>query len=320
VTRSLLVLVLAPFVLAACADAPLPPPARAEPGAPPPCSEAATLAQQGDQLTKSDVDGAIDRYARATQLDPTNHGILSKLAAAYRRKEDWEKAAAALARATTLAPRHADYWFQRGYVLEQLARKNAVPWDACKDPFQRCIEADPSFAECYEELGNAFLWTDDEQRALESYHKAVEHDPSNIGYATMLAGLYLDLGYPVEAAQVLTEAKPFVRPDDKLQQRAVYNLHALLARAYQDGQSMPAAVAELEAAKAVAPLEGPESVLILWNLGSAYAALAPPRKAEAIALLKGFVNRACKGAKAASYRSECEMSMALISKLGGALQ
>ncbi len=69
---------------------------------------------------------------------------------------------------------------------------------------------------------------------------------------------------------------------------------------------MPEAVTELEAAKAVAPAEGAESVQILYNLGSTYAKLTPPRSAEAISMLKGFSSRACKGAKAASYKSECE--------------
>ncbi len=53
-------------------------------------------------------------------------------------------------------------------------------------------------------------------------------------------------------------------------------------------------VSELEAAKAVAPTDGPESVQILWSLGSTYATLDPPRKQEAIQMLKGFTTRACK--------------------------
>jgi tetratricopeptide (TPR) repeat protein len=282
--------------------------------------EAVILAQQGDQEVKMNVEGAIAKYDQATKLDPTNHRIFFKLAMAYRKKEDWDKVASTLARAASLAPKFANYWLERGYALEQQARKKTVPWDESKEPFQKCIENDPNFADCYEELGNAFLWTDDEQKALENYNKAVEHDPSNIGYYTMLAGLYLDLGYVKEAEQVLKEAKAFVKPDDKAQQKAAYNLHVLLARVYQERDSMPEAVTELEAAKAVAPVEGPESILILWNLGSTYASMKPPRSADAISMLKGFSTRACKGAKAATYKSECEQTQALVSKLGGTLQ
>jgi tetratricopeptide (TPR) repeat protein len=282
--------------------------------------EAVILAQQGDQEVKLNVEGAINKYDQATKLDPTNHRIFFKLAMAYRKKEDWDKVASTLARAASLAPKFANYWLERGYALEQQARKKTVPWDESKEPFQKCIENDTNYADCYEELGNAFLWTDDEQKALENYNKAVEHDPTNISYFTMLAGLYLDLGYVAQAEQVLKEAKAFVKPDDKTQVKAAYNLHVLLARVYQDKDSMPEAVTELEAAKAVAPAEGPEAILILWNLGSTYASLKPPRSADAISMLKGFNARACKGAKANLYKSECEQSQALVSRLGGTLQ
>jgi tetratricopeptide (TPR) repeat protein len=282
--------------------------------------EAVNLATQGDQEVKVNVEGAINKYDQATKLDPTNHRIFFKLAMAYRKKEEWDKVASTLARATSLAPKYANYWLERGYALEQQARKKTVSWDDTKEPLQKCIENDPNLADCYEELGNAYIWTDDEQKALDNYNKAVEHDPTNIGYYTMLAGLYLDLGYVKEAEQVLREAKAFVKPDDKTQLKAAYNLHVLLARVFQDKDSMPEAVTELEAAKAIAPAEGPEAILILWNLGSTYASLKPPRSADAISMLKGFSGRACKGAKAASYKSECEQTQALISKLGGTLQ
>src|SRR5277367_2579659 len=151
--------------------------------------EAVLKANEGDQSVKLNVEGAINSYDQATKLDPTNHKIFFKLAMAYRKKEDWDKVASTLARATQLAPKYANYWFERGYALEQLARKKTVPWEEAKEPLQKCIENDPNFADCYEELGNVFLWTDDEQKALENYNKAVEHDPNNIGYYTMLAGL-----------------------------------------------------------------------------------------------------------------------------------
>ncbi len=284
--------------------------------------EAAKLAIKGDQEVKLNVEGAINSYDQATKLDPTNHKIFFKLAMAYKKKEDWDKVASTLARATQLAPSYANYWFWRGHALEEQAKKKTVPWEEAKDPFQKCIEKDPNFAECYEELGTAFLWTDDEQKALENYNKAVEHDPKNIDYSTMLAGLYLELGYVKEAEQVLKEAKAFIAPDDKDKDhlKAVYNLHVLLAKVYQERDSIPEEVTELEAAKAIAPADGPESILILWNLGSTYASMKPPKSAEAIAMLKGFSGRACKGAKATMYKSECEQTSALVSKLGGTLQ
>jgi tetratricopeptide (TPR) repeat protein len=282
--------------------------------------EAVNLATKGDQELKLNVDGAINSFDQATRMDPTNHVLFLKLGLAYRKKEDWDKVASTFATAARLAPKYANYWLERGNALSHQAAKKTVPWEEAKEPLQKCIEADPNYAECYELLGTAFLWTDDEQKALENYNKAVEHDPTKIGYYTMLAGLYLDLGFTKEAEQTLKEAKAFVKPDDKAQLKDVYNVHMLLAKVYQDRGSQPEQVVELEAAKAVAPGEGPESVTILYALGSTYAVLTPPRSAEAIAMLKGFSSRACKGAKAATYKSECEQSQALVSKLGGTLQ
>lgn len=282
--------------------------------------EAVIMANKGDQEVKLNVDGAINSYDQATRLDPTNHKIFFKLGMAYRKKEDWDKVASTMARATSLAPKFANYWFERGYALEQQARKKTVPWEESKEPFQKCIENDPNYADCYEELGNVFLWTDDEQKALENYNKAVEHDPANITYYNNLADLYIRLGYIKEAEQILKEAKAFMKPDNKEQAKAVFGTNVLLAKIYLEKDSFPEAVASLEAAKTSAPSEGPESITILYMLGSTYAKLKPPRSAEAISMLKGFSSRACKGAKAATYKTECETSQTLVTSLGGTLQ
>src|SRR5512144_1555175 len=74
--------------------------------------EAVLLAQKGDQEVKLNVDGAINSFDQATKLDPTNHRILFKLAMAYKKKEDWDKVASTLARATQLAPKFANYWLE----------------------------------------------------------------------------------------------------------------------------------------------------------------------------------------------------------------
>jgi hypothetical protein len=56
-------------------------------------------------------------------------------------------------------------------------------------------------------------------------------------------------------------------------------------------------------------------------LGSTYAVLNPPRKTEAIQLLKGFSTRACRGAGATGkYKDQCEASQSLVAKLGGTMQ
>ena len=79
--------------------------------------------QRRRQGERPDIDSAISKYEQATQLDPTNHRILWKLATAYQKKEDWDKVAATCAKAESVAPTHADYYFLHGYALEQQAIK-----------------------------------------------------------------------------------------------------------------------------------------------------------------------------------------------------
>jgi tetratricopeptide (TPR) repeat protein len=275
--------------------------------------EAVILANQADKEVQVNPDGAANKYDQATKLDPTNHRIFYKLAMAYKKKEEWDKVASTLSRATQLAPKFANYWFERGYALEQQAKKKTVSYEEAKEPYIKCIESDPNFADCYEQLGIVYLWTDDEQKALENYTKAIEHNPNEIRYYAALADLYIRLGYMKEAEAVLKEAKSFAKPGDKM----LFGIHNLLAKVYQDRGSLPEMVTELEAAKGVAGSEGAEAVQILFSLGSTYAQLTPPRTQEAVQMLKAFSTRACKGSKASTYKTECEQSQTLISRLGG---
>jgi tetratricopeptide (TPR) repeat protein len=281
--------------------------------------EAVKLSNEGDKAVKVDVEGAISKYEQATKLDPTNHAIFYKLALAYEKKEDWDKVASTLSRATQVAPKFANYWFKRGYALEKQAQKKTVSYDEPKEPYQKCIENDPNYSDCYYQLGHVFLWTDDEQKALENYTKAIEHNPNEIRYYPALADLYINNGLVKEAEAVLKEAKSFAKPQTG-GDKDLFDVHTLLAKVYQERNSMPEMVTELEAAKAIAPAEGPESVEILWSLGSTYAKLEPPKKQEAIQMLKGFSARACKGTKAASFKTECETAQTLVVKLGGTMQ
>jgi tetratricopeptide (TPR) repeat protein len=277
--------------------------------------EAVILANAADKEVQLNPEGASQKYEQATKLDPNNHAIFNKLGQAYKKKEEWDKMASAYSRATQIAPKFASYWFWRGWALEQQARKKTIQWEEPKEPYQKCIEADPNFADCYSQLGTVMLYTDDEQKALENFTKAIEHDPSKLTYFAQLADLYIRLGYLNEAEQVLKEAKNFAKPGDK----DLFDIHVLLAQVYQDRGSTSEMVAELEAAKSSVPPDSPEGVQMLYNLGAAYAATGQ-KKQEAIQMLKGFTARACKSAQATKYKTECEAAQASISRLGGTSQ
>jgi len=274
--------------------------------------EAVNLANEADQQKKVDVEGAIAKYEQAVQLDPTNHRIMFKLATAYKKKEVWEKVASTLARATQVSPKFATYWYERGYALVQVAEKakSRSAWEEAKDPLLKCIEADPNYAECYHELGTVMLFLDSEQDALDNFTKAVQHRPS-IGYFyPPLADLYQRLDYWDQAEGVLKGGIDVVKDDDK----AKVVMYQMLAPVYQQKNNMDAMIQTLEAANKLGGAEHPE---ILFNLGSSYAKLNPPKKTQALQMLKNFFARACKSGKSEKYKEQCEQTNALIAQLGG---
>lgn len=290
--------------------------------------DAILLANEADKSVKVDPESAIQKYDEATKLDPNNHAIWNKLAQAYRAREKWPEMAEALSRASKAEEQvhgkatFANYYAQRGYALEMQAKKKSISYEEAKEPYLKCIAIDANYADCYHQLGNVYLWTDDEQKALENYSKAIEHDPTPMKYYFPLAQLYLSLGYTKEADQVLKEAKGFANagttdPDEK---KTLANIHVLAAQVAQDMGNSAEQVKELEAAKAIAPSDSPEAVTILYSLGSTYASLEPPRKQEAIEMLKGFSQRACKSQKKTNYAVQCETARTMVTSLGGTLQ
>lgn len=275
--------------------------------------EAVNLANEGTVLKKQGAyDAAIDKYEAASQLDPTNHEIMYMLATTYRKKEEWEKVASTLARATQVAPDHATYFYERGYALVQVANKSKQQsaWEEAKEPLVKCIEKDPNFAHCYFELALVELFLDNEQSALENYTKAIQHKPSEPTFYAPLADLYIRLDYFDQAKGVLEEGIKFA-PDEG---KSKFNMYVLLATVHQFKNDMAGMVSALETANKIGGAENPE---ILFNLGSTYAVMDPPKKSQAIQMLKKFQAQACKGGKAVKYKDQCEQAMALIAKLQG---
>jgi tetratricopeptide (TPR) repeat protein len=285
--------------------------------------DAILAANEAEKARKGDKEAAIAKLDEAVRLDPDSHAIWYKLATIHEEKEDWPKMAEALQGAITADERNkedgdwATYHAKRGYALEMQAKKKpgkardkASAYEEAKAPYQKCIELDENYADCYHQLGNVFLWTDDEQQALDYYTKAIQHDPSQLRYYGLLAELYINLGYMKEAEAVLKEAKTRGTPSDKL----MWGIHVLMAQVLQARNDAAGVVTELEAAKAIPTGEGPEGVLILYSLGVAYANLAQPRTQEATDMLKGFVLRVCKGQKAAQYEVECEGARTTLTK------
>ncbi|MFO7179920.1 MAG: tetratricopeptide repeat protein [Pseudomonadota bacterium] len=275
--------------------------------------EAINLANEGDQSLRVNVEGAIQKYEQAVQLAPTNHRILWKLATAYEKKEDWDKMAATLSRAVQVAPDFATYWYKRGLALiNQAEAGNPDAYEQAKEPLKKCIEKDAHIAECYFLLAEAFLWTDDEQAALEHYHKAIEHDPTVSFFYPPLAELYITLRKVDEAEQVLKEGTKLVPPSEKNNPK-IYAMYVLLGNVAQLKGDKSAQLAAMERAEQYAGDQHPE---FAFNLGSTYAVMDPPQKEKAVRLLEQFTKRVCRGAGSQKFKEQCETSASLIQKLG----
>jgi len=107
---------------------------------------------------------------------------------------------------------------------------------------------------------------------------------------------------------VLNAAVEMADPKDK----RLYNVYTLLAEVYGEQHDTDKMVKALEKAREVREDEPG----LLFNLGMAYAQVNPPKKAEALARLKGFTARACTK-DAAKYRKECDQANTVVQKLSG---
>lgn len=279
--------------------------------------EAVNLANEGDKERATNIDGAISKYEQATNLDPTNHKILGKLATAYQKKEAWDKVAATCAKAEKVAPKHANYFFLHGYALSQQAQKGPVGWADAKGVLEEAIKLDPHIADAHFELAEVYLHLDQEQEALQSYTRAILERPDNLAFYGPLADLYIRLNFVDNAESVLTQSLGFAKEGDK----ALFVVHSLLGDIYDRKHDQAKALTEYETAKkACGPCNEAGQQIAFFNLGAAYATQNPPRKSEAIAQLQSFHKMICKGAGKERYADQCTQAGQLASKLGGTLQ
>jgi tetratricopeptide (TPR) repeat protein len=290
--------------------------------------EAVNLANEGDKSKQTNIDDAISKYEQATQLDPSNHRILWKLALAYHKKEAWADDALTCSKAEKVAPTFATYYYEHGFALKQQAVKGPTTWSEAKGPLEQAIKLDPGLADAYEDLGEVLYHMDDEQGALQNFSKAIEVHPDNLAYYTSLADLYRELGYLDSSEQVLKQGLSFAGEGDNAKpenqpkvHKALFAIHSLLGFIYETKGNASGAISEYEAAKKeCGPCNEPGQQIAYFNLGGAYAQATPPRKNEAVQQLQSFQKIVCKGAAAQRYSDQCQQAQEIAKRMGGTLQ
>jgi len=274
--------------------------------------EAVNLSNEGDKVRTANIDEAISKYEQATNLDPTNHRILWKLATAYQKKEAWDKVASTCSRAEKIAPKHANYYFLHGYALEQEAAKGPTGWAEAKGPLTTAIQLDPNYAEANFELAQVLLHSDDEAGALQNYTEAIQKKPDELVFYGPLADLYIRLNFFDQADQVLKEAFGFAKSDEK----GLFTIRTLAGEVKEFRGDNGGAVSEYEAArKACGTCSEKGQQIAYFNLGFAY--FKAGKKTEAVQQLTKFKTTVCDGPAKNRYLDECAQGQEILKELNG---
>ncbi len=282
--------------------------------------EAVNLSNEGDKAKSANIDEAISKYEQATQLDPTNHRIVWKLAKAYEKKEAWDKCAQTAKKAQTLAPSYANYYFEQGLANARIAGKEKTGgnWAEAKGPLEEAVQKDPNIADAHFELAEVLLHLDDEQGALREYTKAIEAQPDNTQFYVPLSDLYMRLNMIDEAEKVVREGMGFVKEGDPKGQFALHSLMGAVSDARNQNENT---LKEYDIArKACGQCTDPGQQIAFFNLGAAYATQNPPQTSQAMQNLQNFHKMICKGGAKARYEDQCAQAQQLAQKVGGNLQ
>ena len=275
------------------------------------------LLKEGDATVKVNVEGAIEKYAQALQLDSTNVPALWKLSLAYEKKEDWERVAAALARAATIAPGVVAYWHRRGNALVEQAREGGGEYETARESLSKCLKLEPKLADCAFLLGEVEEWAEHAQTAAERYTQAVQLDAGQARYYRALAALYGLFKQPSEQEGVLVEGMQRVEPTDR-SRPYLARMSVTLAQLSAARHDLAASQRWLEQAETHFSIGSPE---VAYEIGAIYAAAyesgaGAAKREAALRMLTMFTKRTCRGAAAAKFKEQCELSSIMIQVLG----
>jgi Flp pilus assembly protein TadD len=150
---------------------------------------------------RSDLDGAVEQYRRALELEPDNATAHFYLATALQRQDQLEPALERYRRALELEPERPEAHNNYGVALVAAGRR-----EAAREHFRQAAELDPFFADPRDNLGTMARSRGEVEAALDWYRQAVEADARHPTPRLHLADLLVTRGRIDEAFRHYREA------------------------------------------------------------------------------------------------------------------
>ncbi len=124
---------------------------------------------------KGDLDGAIDDYNRAIEINPIDIDAYSYRGIAKARKGDLEGAIADYTRAIELNPKDSKAYYSRG-----IAKSSNGDVDGAIADYNRAIDINPKFSEAYNNRGASKSHNGDQEGAVADFTRVIEINPKDI--------------------------------------------------------------------------------------------------------------------------------------------
>src|SRR5258705_6344283 len=131
-------------------------------------------------------DDAASFYESALKIDGTNFNALSGLISLYARQKEIDKAHGRIDQALSSYPNNASLHYLKAQVYSFQPNANV---EGAEAELRKTLEIDPNYIPAYSALGNLFINTKQEDRAIAEYKKILELRPDNPSAYTVIGML-----------------------------------------------------------------------------------------------------------------------------------
>lgn len=139
----------------------------------------------------NDIPSAIDNAQTAVELDPNRTDVQRAVGYVRESQGNYTGAVEAYQRAIELAPKEINLYMVLGQNYRILAQvRDATNWQRALETFNKAIEIDPSYGPAYDELGWTYYTLEDFKKAQDTLEKAIEVDPTAWSARSHLAATY----------------------------------------------------------------------------------------------------------------------------------